>query len=352
MRNIAVAFIILVAIAAGAYMFLVPRGVDQEQTHALMEPVTVAPIVVDEVAETDPEITLQEQAIAYVDRLTELSLDPVPVEQADHFVRSDQSISLIPSNKIRAASIEDLLSDSSLDPDVPITVVREVEQIETITPERLIAESGGDLSVKIKVVEDDIIREVTVREILEQHAANPEQPISVLRTVRHYELTTPRELEELSAIESGAIIGIVDQSYRLEFATVAELLAQERANDPDALFYVRTVRRGDEQGIWGILHHGLLENFARGMAIRRGEQVNTYQVEIPRDADEKLANSTSSFLGQMIHNKSQRSWVYNFQLDRMGQNPHEIYPGQEIIIVKFSPDELIDIYKYFARNDS
>jgi hypothetical protein len=351
MRSLAVVIVVLVAIAAGAYFFFM-SPLEEEKTHVLKEPVDAAPIVVAPVVESDPEITLQQQAIEYVDTLTELSVDPVPVEQADHFVRSDQSISLIPSNKIRAATIEDVLADPALKPDTPITIVKEVEQIETITPERLIAESGGDLSVKIKIVEDDIIREVTVREILAQHAANPEQPISVLRTVRHYELTTPRELEELSAIESGAIIGIVDQSYRLEFATIAELLAQERANDPDALFYVRTVRRGDEQGIWGILHHGLLENFARGMAIRRGEQVNTYQVEIPRDADEKLANSTSSFLGQMIHNKSQRSWVYNFQLDRMGQNPHEIYPGQEIIIVKFSPDELIDIYKYFARNDS
>ena len=351
MRNIAVAFIVLVAIAAGAYMFLVPSA-DQEQTHALKEPVTVAPLVVDEVVETDPEIRLQNEAVAYVDRLTELSLDPVPVEQADHFVRSDQSLSLIPSNKIRAASVEDLLSDSSLDPDVPITVVREVEQIETITPERLIAESGGDLSVSVKLVEADIIREVTVREVLEKHAANPEQPISVLRTVRHYELTTPRELSEGGSFESGAIIGIVDQSYRLEFATVAELLAQERAKDPDSLFYVRTVRQGDQQGIWGILHHGLLENFARGMAIRRGKEVSTYKVDIPTDADEKLADSTSSYLGQMIHTKSQRSWVYNYQLDRMGKNPHEIYPGQEIVIVKFSPDELIDIYKHFVRTDS
>lgn len=351
MRSLAVVIAVLVAIAAGAYFFFL-SPLEEDETHVLKEPVDVAPIVVEPVVETDPEITLEQEAVEYVDSLTELSVDPVPVEQADHFVRSDQSISLIPSSKIRAATIEDILADPALERDTPITIVKEVEQIETITPERLIAESGGDLSVKIKVVEGDLIREVTVREVLEKHAANPEQPISVLRMVRHYELTTPRELEELSAIESGAIIGIVDQSYRLEFATVAELLAQERADDPDALFYVRTVRDGDEQGIWGILHHGLLENFARGMAIRRGEKVNTYQVEIPLNADEKLANSTSSFLGQMIHKKSERSWVYNFQLDRMGQNPHEIYPGQEIIIVKFSPDELIDIYKYFARNDS
>ena len=53
---------------------------------------------------------------------------------------------------------------------------------------------------------------------------------------------------------------------------------KEQLLDPDAIFYLRTVKNGDEQGIWGIVHGGLISNFARGVAIRRGEEVNTYQV--------------------------------------------------------------------------
>ena len=84
------------------------------------------------------------------------------------------------------------------------------------------------------------------------------------------------------------------------------------------------------------------------MAIRRGEEINTYQVEIPRDADERLADQSSSFLGKMIHQKTMDSYVYNFKQNRMGRNPDRVVPGQEIVIINFHPDELINIYKHFA----
>ena len=99
----------------------------------------------------------------------------------------------------------------------------------------------------------------------------------------------------------------------------------------------------------GVLHiieqEGLIENFARGMAVRRGEEINRYQVEIPRDADERESDSSSSFLGRLIYEKTVRSYVYNFKNNRMGQNPDRIRPGQEIVIINFHPDELAAIYR-------
>ena len=115
-----------------------------------------------------------------------------------------------------------------------------------------------------------------------------------------------------------------------------------------SMFYVRTVREGDGQGIWGIVHDGIIDNFARGMAIRRGKEINTYQVDIPEDADERHADTSSSYLGRLIFKKSKESHVYNFKRNRMGRNPDRIYPGQEIVIIDFQPDELIDIYKHFV----
>ena len=116
-----------------------------------------------------------------------------------------------------------------------------------------------------------------------------------------------------------------------------------------SLFYVRTVRDGDEQGIWGIVHDGIIENFARGMAIRRGKEINTYQVEIPSDADEQRADASSSYLGRLIFKKSKASYVYNFNRNRMGRNPDRIFPGQEIVIIDFQPEELIEIYTHFVE---
>ena len=100
------------------------------------------------------------------------------------------------------------------------------------------------------------------------------------------------------------------------------------------------------------VHDGIIGNFARGVAIRRGEEVDTYQVEIPRDADERLGDRSSSFLGQMIHDKTEASWVYNFANERMGRNPDHIVPGQQVVIVKFRPEELIAIYQHFADERS
>ena len=65
-------------------------------------------------------------------------------------------------------------------------------------------------------------------------------------------------------------------------------------------------------------------------------------------ADEVLADDSSSYLGRLIHTKSRDSYVYNYKTHRMGRNPDVLYPGQEIVIVKFNPDELIGIYKHFV----
>ena len=94
---------------------------------------------------------------------------------------------------------------------------------------------------------------------------------------------------------------------------------------------------------------GLIENFARGVAVKRGAQSDTYRVDIPREADEVLANRQSSFLGRLIYRKTKASYVYNFKENRIGQNPDRIYPGQQIVIVDFQPDELIAIYQHFVE---
>ncbi len=84
------------------------------------------------------------------------------------------------------------------------------------------------------------------------------------------------------------------------------------------------------------------------MAIRRGRQIDTYKVDIPRDADELLRDQSSSFLGKLIYRKTQESHVYNFEHNRMGRNPDHVTPGQEIVIINFEPEELISIYKHFV----
>ena len=106
----------------------------------------------------------------------------------------------------------------------------------------------------------------------------------------------------------------------------------------------------DEQGLWGIMQRGLTETFAKG--IRVGEAERLLTTEIPQDADERLADRSSSFLGQLLDRKVQETLVYNYRQGLLGQNPDLIQPGQQLLIVRFSEAELISIYNHFARNSS
>ena len=372
------------------------------------------------------------EAKRYVETLTATTPPTIPVDKADHFVRQDSVVSLVPEDSIESTTVGDLADDDTLTPDTPITVVREVEQIETAVPEQLIADAGGDLDQPLRIVvkyddtqmidepgstdegaagqedttqgvvaedasepsattqnvaaedtsapsttaqnvaaedtsapsataqnvaaedtsaqgtdERDGVEQITVREALERMRTEPEKPLSIVRTVRHFEVMTLREL--LDSEEDGdAFLNVVLRPYRIEAATLADLLRQHKTESPDTISYLHTVQPDDEQGIWGIVHFGLIENFARGMAVRRGEEIETYTVQIPRDADERLADRSSSFLGKLIDRKTKESYVYNFRENRMGRNPDTIYPGQEIVIINFEPGELEAIYVHFA----
>ncbi len=299
--------------------------------------------------EEQPPASLDEEARGYIDDISDTELEPVPVQKADNFVRRDQIISLIPDESIETTTTAKLLADPKVKPGTPITVVRTTEQIEVTTPENIIRQAGGSLDRTIRVLENDDVRETTVGELLETYKDNPRQPISIVKKERHLEILTARELEEENAASSDAPIHVIRQPYGLESTTVGELLMNDKSIDADSIFYIRTVNSNDTQGIWGIIQRGLIENFARGIALRRGENINTYQVDIPADADEVRQDRSSSYLGRILDAKVRESWVYNYALGKMGRNPGLIHPGQEIIIIHFSTDELVDIYKHFVQ---
>ena len=357
------------------------------------------------------------EAKQYVETLTATTPPTIPVDKADHFVTQDSVVGLVPEDSIESTTVGDLADDDTLTPDTPITIVREVEQIETAVPEQLIADSGGDLDRPLRIVvtyddtqridepsstdedaaeqsgatpdviaedtsepiattqnvaaedtsapiaatkiaaaedatapeagEQSGVEEITVREALERMRTEPEKPLSIVKTVRHFEVMTLRELLD-SERDDGAFLNVVLQPYRIEAATLADLLRLHTTESPDTISYLHTVQPTDEQGIWGIVQFGLIENFARGMAVRRGEKIETYTVQIPRDADERLEDRSSSYLGKLIDRKTKESYVYNYRENRMGRNPDTIYPGQEIVIINFEPGELEAIYEHFA----
>ena len=131
-----------------------------------------------------------------------------------------------------------------------------------------------------------------------------------------------------------------------------QIRLNELLNDPDnsanTLFYIHGVTEGDDQGLWGIIQKGLMHTFSKGIQVNQ----DMVTADIPRSADERLANRTSSFLGTILDRKVKDTYVYNYEKGILGQNPDLISPGQELIIVTFTEDELISIYKHFAEQNS
>ena len=376
---------------------------------------TTPPPSIDPTARADAtgDETAGAEAKQYVETLTATTPPTIAVDKADHFVTQDSVVSLVPEDSIESTTVGDLADDETLRPETPITVVREVEQIETAVPEQLIADSGGDLDTLLRVVvkyddsqqideqsgaDEDVaeqrettrnvvtedtseqkataqnvaaedtseqkataqnvaaedtseqsgVEQITVREALERMRTEPEKPLMIIKTVRYFEVMTLRELLD-SEEDTDAFLNVVLQPYRIEAATLADLLRLHKTDSPDTISYLHTVQPTDEQGIWGIVQFGLIENFARGMAVRHGEEFETYTVQIPRHADERRDDQSSSFLGRFIDRKTKESYVYNFRENRMGRNPDTIFPGQEIVIINFEPGELEAIFEHFAR---
>lgn len=285
------------------------------------------------------------EAIRHIENLIDPFEQPIPVDEAEHFVSAERRLSLIPKEDIERLSLSDMNADEDMAPDTPLTIVHDIEQSERISSQALLFEHKGDLEAQVEVIENDRVESISVADALERIAKDEEDSISLMRHERHFEVTTLEELQS-GIDDADQKMSVVRRPYRLEIAELSRLIGKE--SDDDAVFYIHTVRDRDIDGIWGIIHYGLIDNFAAGMNIEQGDITRRYRIEIPVHSDEVLEDRSSSFLGKLIHEKVRQSIVYNFKEHRIDKNPDRIHPGQEILIVEFQPDELIGLYRYFA----
>ncbi|MEH6444578.1 MAG: hypothetical protein V7784_11845 [Oceanospirillaceae bacterium] len=127
-------------------------------------------------------------------------------------------------------------------------------------------------------------------------------------------------------------------------------LLSETDSDKKRIFYLHAVDNADEQGIWGIIQKGLMGTFSKGISL---EQANgTIRALIPGDADELLTSKESSFLGKLLSYKVLTTYVYNYEQGNIGKNPDFIKPGQQLIIVTFTEQELMAVYQHFKNSQA
>lgn len=343
-------FFIIAVIAVTSYFYLDrPATKDSTVNSEVAESVQPIPKADLNTASVEAiDTALKQEAESYIQEITETEQTPVTANQANDFMTGDQKISLGGKQKIESIKAGELLSTEGLDKNTPITIVTEQQQIENVNVAKILQESGGKLDQTVSVLDEGKIVEKSVEQIIAEH--DRDEQIPIVKKIEQYEIKTPAEILADSSISEDQTLRIIKEPYRIETTTVDELLMGQEGMDEDNVFYVRNVSGDDDQGIWGIVHNGLIENFASGIALRRGETIKKYRIMIPEDADEMINDTSSSYLGQLIQKKTSESFVYNFKQGKMGRNPDLIYPGQEIIIIRFSAEELIGIYQHFVKN--
>ncbi|WP_339891625.1 hypothetical protein [Neptuniibacter pectenicola] len=223
----------------------------------------------------------------HIDALTQGANDPIEIGKADNFVTSDQLLKL-PKKSTETAS--------------------------AITEEALAAnpETSGDEGAATFAVSShiNIIKTDTATTASGSDNANPLTSLSLENQIK----------------------------------------LQELLDNPDQaasnIYFIHAVNENDDEGLWGIIQHGLMSTFTKGLVLPGLDK--TVTVDIPKDADEKLDNKRSSFLGQILKNKVDRTYIYNYEKGILGDNPNLITPGQQLIIVTFTEEELITIYNHFT----
>lgn len=171
-------------------------------------------------------------------------------------------------------------------------------------------------------------------------------------------------LEELSGPLAEALAGVGGESPVLRNANSKLEIGNEEVRVGDLLnkygiptneqdlYYVHAVEEDDDQGVWGIVQGGLIARFANGIAVRRGESVKTYTLLIPKHADERNYDGTSSFLGKVIWHKTVEAQVINTQQGWSRTSADLVVPNQDTVIVTFKRQELVAVYQYFATEGS
>jgi hypothetical protein len=259
---------------------------------------------------------------------------PLEATEAHHFVNDDQLIILPDVGAVSVASLEEWIpnapnsgqttpqeTSSLANPETPSTPAQSTESFgvgAALKPFKPSAPSTSSDTLLTPVSPSSVNGD---KATLDTPLLNPNTPHQVANGMDTNTALPPR-------------------TVRLK-----ELLDEPESKEK-RVFYLHSVNQGDHQGLWGIVQTGLTTRFANGIVLEN--QNHPISALIPPEADEQLADKTSSFLGKRLYQKVANTYVFNYQQGVIGKNPNTIHPGQQLIIVAFTESELLDIYQQFA----
>jgi hypothetical protein len=303
-------------------------------------------VIEDEQASMDSEEIIQQEAELFVEQLSPVTPSAIAVNEGnDQFVRHDSLLTL-PHIEQRTTSLPALLSDSSLSDDTPITLDFMTKQYTVTTLEHL-SKTIEDHTAIITIIDSNgqTISQ-PLADILNQQTIKMTDEITLVELHAHHIETTFSDLAGLDIGPEQSLLASI--TLGANNIALSELIPANARNS-NALYYIHRVTNKDAQGLWGIIQAGLINKFRQGLQIK-GLKKNKElaQAIIPADADEKLPSGMSSFLGKILDNKVDNSYIYNFHTSVMGRNANLVHPGQQVILIEFSADELTSIYQFFS----
>lgn len=314
-------------------------------------------VITEETIDLAPEQqqVMEEEASTFVDNLApkpgeEKTVTVTVTEQQGEFVRHDGTIA-IPKLEQRQTTVGELLEDESLEDDTPLTLQYTEIQKQTTTLDDLDAATEDKTEVIILEQEDGTRRQAPLADLMNDKSLDKSAAVTVITETEHTRQTTAGDLAESGIEPSQNVTATINRG--VEELSIKDIVQTGELPD-NALFYLHRVTERDRQGLWGIIQSGLIQRFRQGLMLEGiAPNKDLVRVTIPADADEPLPTGLSSFLGKVLNNKVETSYIYNFTTRAMGHDPDLIHPGQQLILIHFSPDELKKIYLFFAdqRNE-
>lgn len=294
-------------------------------------------------------LTAEQQADMFVKNLATTEEFITINENEDKFVRND-SIIVLPDLEYLTTTKEALLADKSLKSDTPLTLNYTThDKVQTTLAE--LSNTIEDPNTAITIITPDGTQIISpLADLLHHQDLELNTEITQVIPQTHRIDTTKGELKDVDIPANQPLLATITRGSQ---AITLKDLTQSESLPDDALFYLHRVTDRDVQGLWGIIQTGLIDKFKYGVQIEGiTPHKELVQTIIPADADEKLPSGLSSFLGKILKNKVDSSFIYNLRTRTMGHDADLIFPGQQLIIIHFPPDELKRIYLFFSKQQN
>lgn len=307
------------------------------------------PLTVIESEEITPsgEQIIEKEATIFIEALaTEQEKSITINEHQDQFVRHDSIITL-PKLEKRITTIKELLADPNISADTALTLHYTTDVTQQTTLAEL-SDNYEDQTILLTILDQNGDPQTKpLFEYLSQENVDIKAPVTLLTQQKHSLQISAGELSNIQNIDhTKAIVATIN--HGTQELSINKIIQSGELPD-NALFYLHRVTKQDQQGLWGIIQTGLIDKFREGVHIEGiASNKDSVQAIIPADADEKLSSGLSSFLGKILNNKVGSSYIYNFGTHTMSHDPNQIYPGQQLIMIHFSPQELSQIYQFFS----